>query len=337
MHLKKEKSLPATLVQLVLIICITTFIGCDVLEPDEIDEESAVQLNAEPIYISPSGSGIIDLKALITSSSNVKLSIAYQPKLGTLKSLGEYLLEYTPNKGVRNARDRFGISIFGKNNAVILQDSIPIIIGDSTDIPCGMFANNDYIYNVLGPVEINVLRNDTLCNGNKADLQVSIPAIGSDTIPMPSHGTVQVLSNGNIRYTPGAGFNGNDSFVYRIALAQAGGSELIRHAFVYISKTNNCSDSLTVVDDLYTFDMDTVNLSKPFHMDVLRNDEYCYNARLKITVVDLPQGKLVSDSTRGYYYTFPANTVTGFTDRFKYRVCLNDSICEEAEVTIETR
>ena len=73
------------------------------------------------------------------------------------------------------------------------------------------------------PVNIDVLDNDTPSEGNK----LTVHSIVSD----PSHGTVSIHPDGTVTYTPEPGFDGTDSFTYRVC-----------H-----SETNQCDEATVTV------------------------------------------------------------------------------------------
>lgn len=57
------------------------------------------------------------------------------------------------------------------------------------------------------PVDIDVRANDTDPDGD---------SLTTESVTQPAHGTAAVLGNGNVRYTPGAGFTGADAFTYTV-------------------------------------------------------------------------------------------------------------------------
>jgi hypothetical protein len=338
-----RKQFRQTLMIFLIGIISTAITSCDTLEPDNIDDESGIELQDEAIYITPQSPGIIDLQALIQSSQNVKLAISSQPRLGILKSLGNNILQYTPNNGVMG-RDAFRISISSMNNIFIKEDSVTIIIGDSTALPCGVWAMNDYVNLVTSSVDIDVLQNDTICNGDKSTLSLSIPDMEIDGIPVPksSYGTVTILPNGKIRYTRGQDYKGNDKFIYSIIkpenIPAQGDAEVVSHAYVYITSAPFCKDSLVVEDDFFVITLDSINRTDSVYLHVTRNDSWCNEGvnKVELSIKESPQGTLLNGPNYGFNYILPANAQAGFTDRFKYRMCVNEA-CKEAEVKITCR
>jgi hypothetical protein len=319
--------------------------GCDVLESDDTPSGSELRLKDEALYITPGSPGIIDLQSLIENGSNARLTIASMPAFGTLRSVGGNLIQYVPNQHA--SRDGFSVSIFGENNMLVKRDSVVIIITqDSTSLPCGLYAMTDNVYNITGSVDIPVLGNDTACNVSPSQLQVSIPNLVIDGVPIPQSyfGSVQVLADGRIRYTPGSTFTGNDKFVYQVTkpanIPNNGDPALSAYGFVYINQQPSCADSLEVFDDLFTFDADSLAGSigsDSVYLNVTANDVLCTQASndFSFSLTAFPDfGHVVYGANYGFNFVFPSSASAGFIDRFKYRVCV-DGVCKEAEVVIK--
>jgi hypothetical protein len=341
MHLNTEPRQTLLTRGLILMMTVSTILaGCDLLQDDQ-ETETEITLSDEAIYLTPSTSGIIDLKSLVSAGANVTLQVATQPSYGTLQSLGQDLLQYTPNNGVTEAYDGFTVAIYNATHTFIGEDSVTIIITqDSVSVPCGIWALTDYVHNVTGPVDIYVLENDTACGVQPNLLEVSIPDLEVNGAPVPKsyYGTVEVLANGAIRYTPGPDFPGHDHFIYSIRkpenVPNAGDAELIGHGYVYISGGTHCTDSLIAMDDFFTFG-DSIAQVDSLYLNVIGNDIFCTDSTstFEMTVTEWPQGHLQYAWNHGFDYTFPLGATTGFQDRFVYRICQNNN-CDEAEVII---
>jgi hypothetical protein len=318
--------------------------GCDVLEEDQRANDGDVQLSDKALYISPDGPGIINLRSLIENGSTARISVSSQPIFGSLRSLGDDLLQYTPNAGVTEATDAFRVSIFGSNNIVLNEDTVTIIITrDSTSLPCGLYATTDYVYNVSSSVDIPVLANDTSCNVATSQLIVSIPDLVIDGVAVPKSyfGSLALLPDGRIRYTPGPDFAGEDKFIYRVTkpanVPNHGDPELMAHGFVYIQGVADCRDSLNLFDDLYSFGYDSIaQLSDSLYLDVKANDILCDEAAndYVYTLTSFPQRGTAGYFNEGFMYTWPDSLYLGYEDRFRYKICV-DGVCDEAEVIIK--
>jgi hypothetical protein len=329
---------------LVIAGILAAFTGCDTLAPDSINDQSHIAIKNQPIVITPKSSGIIDLNSLITSTSGTHtFVISSEPRLGKLESLGNDLLQYTPNQGVSEGHDGFKLSIFGKDNVVVDEDTINIIITrDSTAYACGVWAFQDYIYDVDGPVTIDVLANDTACNVDLSQLVLSLPEIMIAGNQITAEfGTVQIAGN-KIVYTPGPDYNGSDAFYYQITkpkdIPYAGDAEQTCISMVFIIGKQACIDGFEVGDDSFHFPLDSAASDSltvsDVYLDVMGNDSWCPNETPVIDIVEQPAGQLVYNPDTGFVYTPPQQLPAGNVDKFRYRVCLSAVGCKEANVTI---
>jgi hypothetical protein len=342
MQIKKEPARQSNKGLLILFMFLGAFIaGCDTLDDDTLAEDrAAIQIKEGPIVVTPQSSGIIDLNSLITASGNHRFAVTDQPDFGKLESLGNNLMQYKPNQGVTEAQDAFRLTIFGDNNVVLDEDTVTIIITeDSTAYPCGIYAFEDYVYDVDDVIDIDVLANDTACNLDISQVQVSIPeiVINGVVIPEAEFGTVEVLANKEIRYTPGPNYPGHDLFYYSITKpadgSNARSNEETSIALVYIIGPIQC-DSLIVNNDEYIWHMDTLNLFDTLYLPVTANDIWCTREAGFTEIVRYPQGTITQASNdNGFYYVRPVNVQATERDIFRYRLCAGGG-CAEAEVTI---
>lgn len=318
--------------------------GCDILEPDSLNDPSEVQLKQNTIYAKPETTTIIDLQSYVKSKSDVRLEISSPPRLGSLKSLGNDLLEYTPNSGTKEGQDAILFSIFGENNMVVKEDSINIIITLDSGLPCSFQAVNDYLSDVSGSVIIDVLGNDIICEIDSSLLEVSLLDSSFGDSLMASYGTVEMLSVNRIRYTPGPDFEGRDQFIYRVLkpenLPMNGDPDAVSYAYVYIGNSGNMGQQ-EINDDFYSVDLESMQDS--VFLDVTSNDVFPPATEIiSFVVTQLPEGKINPEGIINYepgyafYYHFPENVQVGFTDHFIYEVCTSYG-CQEAEVTIEAK
>jgi hypothetical protein len=341
---------------ILLIFFVSAFLtGCDILGEDSIDDNQArVELTDGPIVVTPQSSGIIDISSLITTSGSHRFSITSPPKLGKILSLGNDLLQYTPNSGVTEGRDGFTLSFYGGNNTIISEDSVTIIItADSTAYPCGLWAFNDGAFLKATTIIIDVLANDIACNVDKSLLQVSLPDITINGVRsfQSAFGTVQVLDDGQISYTKGPKYIDRDFFYYSITkpadVPNVGDREETSYAMVSIITAYGVCDVHTAMDDFYTVDIDslvfdsitvdTVQLYDTVYLDVVANDYWCMIDSTYVEIVEYPQGQVwqLPNYPRGFFYIRPSNALYGSTDKFRYKYCFSPGRCKEAEVTIQ--
>ncbi|HYC85519.1 MAG TPA: Ig-like domain-containing protein [Chryseosolibacter sp.] len=316
--------------------------GCDMLEDDFEETDDQVALIDQEVYVTPASSGVIDLKSLVQSGAAVRLQVASQPSFGTLQSIGEDLLQYVPDPGVQAGEDAFRVGIYNNSDIFLREDTVIIIISpDSVNIPCGLHALTDYVYDVDGPTYIAVLANDTACGIDMSQLELTIPATEVNGHPVPEYGTVQV-SNHAVVYTPGPNFTGTDHFYYRVRkpadVPNAGDPEVISHGVVYISVSTSCPpDSAVAFDDYYRFSADSMTTIDTVRLNVTGNDHIvrpdCSENDIVLSVQTPPQGTVIQREL-AFDYTFPPNATTGFQDSLVYKICVG-STCDTAQVIIK--
>lgn len=315
--------------------------ACDAVEHDVTPGGPDVDVVGKEVVILSNGSAYIDLYSKIKTRSAVRLDIASQPRKGNLSEMGTGFLRYSPDQHFVKGRDAFAFSVYDENNHLLTSDSLVIIVeDDTTDLPCGIYAQDDYVYQTnAAPVQVDVVLNDILCGDSSGMvLEVYRP---NNNFP-PYAGTATVLSNRIIQYTPGSNFNGSDEFIYKISSSTD--SSLVGFAVVHITSQEPCN--FEVNDDYYSFDADsliadTVASHGMVRLFVLNNDVLCDSAGTghSFSIVDFPdRGIAYYDSADAIGYIFPQNTVPapGYTDSLVYRVCI-DQRCQYGKVRVYVR
>jgi hypothetical protein len=305
--------------------------ACDVVDPDVTPGGPRVDIVDKEIVILSNGSAYIDLYSKIKTQQDIRLDISSQPQKGALTELGTGFLRYSPNQHFVRGRDAFAFSIYDKNNQLLKRDSLVIIVeDDSTNLPCAMYPQDDYVYQISGgPVLVNVLINDIIC-GDSANLVVSIYQPGNG-FP-PHHGTATVLSGGVIQYTPGNSFGGSDEFIYRISVP--GDTSTVGFGMVHILPRAQCDFYLNPDD--YTFSRDTLQ-TDTVQLYVLNNDILCDSPGQdhSFSIVEQPlHGTAFYSSAAPIGYVFPGSGPAAFTDSLVYRVCI-DQQCRIGRVKIK--
>jgi VCBS repeat-containing protein len=166
------------------------------------------------------------------------------------------------------------------------------------------------------PVEIDVLGNDT----GLGDTPISLTIAG-----LPLEGTVEVLDY-SIKYTPGANFNGTDSFSYTVIDADDDSSTAT--VAVVVDAVN---DPPEVLDDMYSVDEDSVlDVEAP---GVLDNDNDLDGDILTAVLENgVTDGSLTLNRDGSFTYT-PASDFNG-TDSFTYKASDGNESSSVAVVTI---
>lgn len=151
-----------------------------------------------------SGNVITNDTDIDSANLQVALATVIQPTNGQLHINADGTFTYTPNANY-NGPDSFsykatdGSSL--SNLATVTIDVIAI-----NDPPVA--NNNSYSVNEDGTLSGNVITNDT--DSDSVNLQVSLA-----TVVQPTHGLLQINTDGTFTYTPNANYHGPDSFSYK--------------------------------------------------------------------------------------------------------------------------
>lgn len=310
---------------LLLIASSILFVACDSLEDDVSPEIPDVDIVNNEIRILPNGTAYIDLYAMVSAAGEVRLDINSQPAKGELSELGKGFLQYAPHANFKSGKDSFRFSIYSKQNTLLTTDSVTIVISDSTNLPCGYYPANDFVYDISGPVVVNVTSNDFLC-GDSTLAKVSIYR-PNNTFP-PYHGTATTQGN-SISYTPGPGFDGVDQIIYKVYHMQD--TSRYGYATVYFRKTPACD--FLPLNDSYTLDLDSIQ-SDTVHLNVFANDFLCSTPINQFTFSVL-DGSHVGITIPGPPIMYEVQTVfnQSYSDSLTYQLCRNGD-CKQAKVYI---
>lgn len=305
-----------------------SFFSCDVLEPDADVLEPQVSLGESDVYVLSNGLAFIDLNTKVKTNAPVRLSVTSSTRYGELSDLGKGLFQYVPAPGNAKVRDAFEFTVYSEMNTVVKKDTITIIVeNDSTQLPCGIYPSNDYVYGVEEHVasSVDVLANDYICGYDSAGLVVAIYR-PDDTFP-PYHGSAQVVGH-KIIYTPDSSFAGSDQLIYKVYPVEHPDS--VSYGVVYFKGVQSCDFSLE--DDMFVVDQDSLSNA---HLPVLANDSLCYPQHYQLNVAQHPRYGTAVVSGDGFTYTV-ADTVAvspSFNDHFLYEVCAGAQ-CKTARVDL---
>uniref|UniRef100_UPI0038928519 Ig-like domain-containing protein n=1 Tax=Pseudooceanicola sp. MF1-13 TaxID=3379095 RepID=UPI0038928519 len=185
-------------------------------------------------------------------------------------------------------------------------------------------ANDDMDDTDVGTmVTIDVLGNDTDVDDAKADLTVTIEP-GQE----PSNGTATVLPNGQIEYTPDAGFVGTETFSY--TLTDDDGASDTATVTVKVDNNGGGNQPPVAVDDPAETDEDTL-----VNIDPLGNDSDPDNDPLtfKGTPVSKEGGNITVKPDGTIDYTPPADFFG--TDEITYTVQDPSGATDTGTVTVK--
>lgn len=155
-----------------------------------------------------------------------------------------------------------------------------------------------------------LLANDS--DSNNDPITVSLGSLTS-----PAHGTVAVLADGRLTYTPAANYFGADAFTYRVS----DGSSLSTPATVNITVTPVNDAPVAVADTYSTAQESPLTISVASNGVIQRNDSDVDDATSTLTaslVSTVSNGTLVLNADGTFVYT-PAVGFYG-SDAFIYRV-----------------
>ncbi len=226
--------------------------------PPEVLPDSAITLMNVPIDVDVAANDY-DTK---TSINLETLEVSLQPRHGIVKvNTHNGVVTYTPEP------DYVG---FDTLTYEICDDAIPCVPMCGTalvyikvlDLNNPPVAEDDYFTSYCGPLTGTLLDNDYDPDGNEIQIE-------DKPVKLPIHGTVFIENGGSFTYIPDEGFNGIDSFAYRIC--DDGLPSMCDTAMVYIEKfpDNDC-DGISDWDDI---DDDDDGILDVVEMDYI-NEEY---------------------------------------------------------------
>ena len=230
----------------------------------------------------------------------LKLVSVTEPAHGTVTPLPDGGYRYA-NDGSNSSSDRFGYVVEdsgGKRASAMVN--ISITQGPTANDDTGKTDEDTSLL-------IDVAANDT--NADQAPVTIS-SSDGITILTGPANGTAEVVS-GQVRYTPAADFNGNDSFTYTIA----DGSGIPSNPATVTVTVTPVNDPPQAAGDSGTTAEDT-----PLTLDVLANDSDPEDNidPATITIVSNPaHGTAVANGGKVFYT--PSADYFG-SDSFTYTV-----------------
>ena len=136
--------------------------------------------------------------------------------LGLVTDNGDGTFDYDPNGAFESlgagdsATDSFSYTVSDGNGGTD-SATVTVTVAGENDAPVATDDADATAENTA--VDINVLANDTDIEGDT----LTVSAVGA-----ASNGTTVINPNGTIRYTPNAGFDGTDSFIYTLSDGKGG-------------------------------------------------------------------------------------------------------------------
>ncbi|MBL0745901.1 Ig-like domain-containing protein [Chryseolinea lacunae] len=309
------------------------FAACDTLKQDPDVIDPVTEVKGTEIVVNGNTASIIDLNSKVQSNVPVTLTVTAQPTKGKLSSLGKGLLQYTPGNRKVKSRDAFEFTVFSSNNQILQRDTVIIIVEpDSTQLPCGIYAADDYVRGVEkgATVNINVLANDHICGFDTLDYEVSVYSA-------PHRGTATVVNN-RIRYTAGPTYTDSDTLIYKVQPRQSAGQ--VSYAYVYIKASFAPEEPVpcqfTPFADTFNIKLDTLK-GDTVLLRVFLNDQFCDSLRRAYTVhvTKAPAHGTTRILSSGIVYVPDQDLPVGSSriDSLRYELCLVNT-CRQAKVTV---
>ncbi len=246
----------------------------------------------------------------------VDLPIAALPTNGNLSINADGSFTYTPDANF-NGVDSFQYQALDDTPSPSNLVTVTLNVAAVNDAPIAIndadTTTEDTVLDIAAP---GVLANDS---------DIDLDPISVDSFSQPTHGSVNVQSDGAYTYTPNLDFNGSDSFTYTITDGN-GGSDT---ATVTLTITA-VNDAPVAVDDSASTDEDTpLTVAAP---GVLVNDSDVDSSITAVLVTPPATGTLMLNANGSFTYT-PAANANGVVT-FTYRAYDGEVYSSPATVTI---
>jgi large repetitive protein len=195
----------------------------------------------------------------------------------------------------------------------------------------GLSTSQTFSWTVTNPPPIAII--DTASTAEETTVNINVLANDSDpdgdvltvTLASAGNGTVVILPNGTIDYTPGPNFNGTDTITYTISDGNGGTST----ATVAVS-VGAVNDPPVAVDDASSTDEDT-----PVTIPVLTNDSDLDGNLLTVIAASSPNGAVVINADGTVTFT-PAPNFNGVAT-INYTISDGQGGTDTATVTVIVR
>jgi hypothetical protein len=275
--------------------------ACDEIKqvPDPVTPPTVTALNSTTILYTQSNNFVaFDTKNLLNKAQGfTSLKVETTPQFGKMSFNKNGLLIYKADSTKAEGTEILIYKALNSDANKDKRDTLKIIITtDFAKIPCNAGAIPDvFPVKINTPTILNVLRNDRFCSS-------IVDSTTLEVIEKPILGTA-VVENNRIKYTPKAGSEADDYFLYKICTG--GTTPVCMIAGVRIDVQGNSCRTL-LFPDLLIINKNATNVQI---IKVLDNDKICDNydkKSLKITVQ--PRfGTAVVNKNQEIEYTQTAN------------------------------
>ena len=198
---------------------------------------------------------------------------------------------YTPNANF-NGRDSFVYRVFDESNLYTDED-VEIVVTAVNDAPDAV--NDSYSVDrdqtLVATLATGVLANDSDVDG---------PGLVASVVSPPSHGVLQLATDGHFTYQPDGVFVGVDQFQYQV---DDGLGAVDSAAVSIVVRDVGSPVSITVADDFYAVEGAELTVPAP---GVLGNDSVIGAPTLTASIVVPPQSGTLTLGPDGHFtYTAP--------------------------------
>lgn len=237
---------------------------------------------------------------------------------GTLVLLPTGAFTYLPNLGFHGTDTftyRLNDGIANSNTATVtitVDNAPPVAVNDAYD------AQKNTALAV--PVATGVRANDS-------DLDDPITSVNVVLVANPTNGAVMLTSSGSFTYTPTTGFNGVDTFTYKLNDGQADSNiatvtvTIANRAPVAVNDTYVTSKNVTL----------SVNAASGVILNTVGRDTDADNDPITATLVSTTTNGTLTFNAAGSFTYVPATGFVG-TDSFTYKV--NDGVVDSNVATV---
>ena len=281
---------------------------------DIIHKEDTVPANlpstALTVFALPKNSVVMNLLTMEAYKNATSFRIARQPGAGTVSFIKDATLLYTPDTTASPGRDYFLLKVTTGDTTLAKAKTDTVIIKFSSldSIPCSArVLPEKYITEPGKSISLPVLANDSFCQGSLDSTSLKIEVA-------PKSGTAGITGN-RITYTPAAGFEGTDSFIYKVCSSLGTCGEAQVYVTVYKKDTNAYCPGPQA--DAFSVS----NLNAAVLLNVLANDKFCKSvldsSTLELVLPPIHGNADVSNNRLRYS---PQPGFTG-TDYLVYKIC----------------
>ncbi len=274
--------------------------------PIAVNDSTKVSCNGGPVTINVLGND--------SDADNDALSVIgfTQPANGTVTQVSNGVFEYTPNGKACGLDDQFTYTISDGNGGT---DTATVTVSVDAAVDDTVKAVDDSVTTNQGQaVTIDVLNND--------DADATITRI----VTGPSDGSATIV-NGQIVYTPNAGFFGTDTFTYEVK--DPNGNLAIATVTVTVNKVTPENTAPVAVNDATK-----VSCGGQVAINVLGNDTDVDKDSLSIIDFTQPANGMVTRGSNGQLIYTSKGDACGLDDTFEYTISDGNGGTDTATVTV---